>query len=160
MIEENKAISSISDAPGRRFTLRKEEKLRHRSLVERLFSEGRSVYAYPLRVVWQTYSPEQLERNFRTGVPPRVGQIQMLITVPKKKLRHAVDRVLMRRRIREAYRLERLALKERVEGAEEMRLLDMAFVYIATTNEDFQTVRSRMRKLLAKIENSLFPPES
>ena len=152
-------MAPASPAEGKqpRLTLRKDEKLRHRSLVERLFSEGRSAYAYPLRVVWQTYTPEELERNFRTGVPPRVGAVQMLITVPKKKRRHAVDRVLMRRRIREAYRLERQALKERVENKEDMRLLDMAFVYIATTNEDFQTVRSRMRKLLAKIEAAIFP---
>ena len=131
-------MAPASPAEGKqpRLTLRKDEKLRHRSLVERLFGEGRSAYAYPLRVVWQTYTPEELERNFRTGVPPRVGAVQMLITVPKKKRRHAVDRVLMRRR---------------------MRLLDMAFVYIATTNEDFQTVRSRMRKLLAKIEAAIFP---
>ncbi len=43
--------------------------------------------------------------------PADVGALQMLVTVPKKKRRRAVDRVLMRRRIREAYRINRRPLR-------------------------------------------------
>lgn len=156
MIGDKEIIEDKKESEAQlRLTLRKGEKLRHRSLVERIFAEGKSVYAYPLRAVWRVYNADELEKNFRTGVPPRIDSMQMLITVPKKKRRHAVDRVLMRRRIREAYRLERLELKQIVRQSEEMRLLSIAFIYIAEKNEDFGIVRSRMQKLLGKIREEL-----
>ena len=92
-----------------RLTLRKAEKLRHKSLVENLFKEGFSVYEFPLRMQVRALSEDELESSFRNGAPDGIAPLQMLVTVPKKKRRHAVDRVLMRRRIREAYRLGRSA---------------------------------------------------
>ena len=89
-----------------KLTLRKSAKLRHRTLVQDLFQKGKSVYAGPLRVTYRALSGEELKESFRLTVPDRLGPVQFMITVPKKKRRHAVDRVLMRRRIREAFRLQ------------------------------------------------------
>lgn len=68
-----------------RLTLRKGEKLRHRSLVEGLFREGNTIYEYPLRLTWRKLSENELEGTFRSHVPERIDSLQMLITVPKKK---------------------------------------------------------------------------
>ena len=146
------------DKNTQRFTLRKEEKLRHKTLVGALFENGESLYEYPLRAVWRVLSPEQLKGSFKTDIPPRVGSLQMLITVPKKKRRHAVDRVLMRRRIREAYRLNRLPLKKAVEVDESVALLEIAFIYMSDTNLPYSTVEKKMQRILLKILSKIQQP--
>lgn len=138
-----------------RFTLRKGEKLRHRRLVEDLFKEGNSIYEFPLRVAWRKISKEELDNSFRNGTPERIDNLQMLITVPKKRRRHAVDRVLMRRRIREAYRLNRLQLKKMVENIPDLGTLSIAFIYISDQNLPYDFVASKMKKILARLEKKI-----
>lgn len=139
-----------------RLTLRKGEKLRHRTLVESLFREGASLYAYPLRLVWRKLDADSLSDSFRTSVPDRIGPLQMLVTIPKKKRRHAVDRVLMRRRVREAYRLRRAPIRALADADAACRSLDMAFIYIADKNVDYQTVERKMELLLKKLAEAAF----
>ena len=70
--------------------LYKYEKLCSKKTIEDLFaSKNNSVKSYPIRLI---YTIETFK-----GTPA-----QFYISVPKRKIRHAVDRVLMRRRIREA----------------------------------------------------------
>ncbi len=72
-----------------------------------------------------------------------------MISVPKKRLRHAVDRVTMRRRIREAYRLAR-PLFPMPPGTR----IDLAFTYVADKLRDYASIEHAMHKLLAKIQQS------
>ena len=134
-----------------RYTLRKGEKLRHRSLVDPLFKEGNSLYEFPLRLVWRRIDKEKLESTFCDHVPERIDGVQMLITVPKKKRRHAVDRVLMRRRIREAYRLNRHELLDAVSEREENGTLSLAFIYIHDKNLPYETIDRKIKLLLKKL---------
>lgn len=134
-----------------RFTLRKDEKLRHKTLVDGVFGKGTTIYEYPLRLTYRKLSEDELRHSFRNGIPERIGPLQMLITVPKKKLRHAVDRVRMRRLIREAYRLNRLALKDKVQENPDVRTLSMAFIYMNDEKTDFTLIESKMKRLLERI---------
>lgn len=150
-----------------RLTLRKEEKLRHKRLVEDLFNSGESFYDYPLRMVWRRLSDEELDASFRAARPERIGPVQMLITIPKRKIRHAVDRVLMRRRIREAYRLHRLPLKNSLisesssyagssaESTPQSGTLSIAFIYIADKTLPYSLIEEKMQRLLAKLFRNL-----
>lgn len=140
-----------------KFTLRKDEKLRHSRLVENLFKEGESLYDFPLRLVWRQIDADKLADSFRADIPERLGRIQMLITVPKKKRRHAVDRVLMRRRIREAYRLNRLPLKELAAALPNAGTLSLAFIYMSDQNLPYAFVEERMQRLLARLTRKLTP---
>lgn len=113
--------------------LYKREKLCSVTDIARLFarSEGAQAFmAYPLRVVW------------RRGEPG--GAVRFMITVPKKRLRHAVDRVAMRRRIREAYRLNR-------PGWSATERLDIAFVYVADSLKPYTRIEEAMRKAMVHI---------
>lgn len=145
------------DGAATRLTLRKGEKLRHRSLVEALFREGDSLYEFPLRMVWRSLTTGELESTFRSHVPARIDSLQMMITVPKKKRRHAVDRVLMRRRIREAYRLHRQPLKDLVEKHPEMRTLGLSFIYIHDKNLPYSTIERKIKLLFHKLASRLAP---
>lgn len=133
-------------------TLTKSCKLRHRTLVEGVFAHGRGVYEFPLRIVWRTLSHDELSAAFCLHAPDRIGKAQMLITVPKKKRRHAVDRVLMRRRIREAYRLNRRQLEESLSRLPaDVRTLSMAIIYQSSENLPYADIEKAMGKLLNRI---------
>lgn len=133
----------------------KAEKLRHKSLVDGLFEEGRTLYEYPLRMTYRVLGSEELKGAFRNGTPPLVGDLQMLVTVPKKKVRHAVDRVRIRRRIREAYRLNRLALRDAARADGNVRVVCMAFIYLHAGDTDYATIEKKMQRLLAKVEKEI-----
>lgn len=152
MNEEEKEITGEEKV---RLTLRKEEKLRHKSLVDPLFREGKSLYEFPLRMVWRMLTPDQLKGSFKGETPERIGKVQMLITIPKKKRRHAVDRVLMRRRIKEAYRLCRKELLAQAINSPQTGSLSMAFIYIHNENLPYSTIERKMKSLLKKVAKAV-----
>lgn len=132
-------------------------RLRHRSLVEGLFAEGQGMYDFPLRMVWRRMSGAEMESSFRNGVPHGIDRLQMMVTVPKKKRRHAVDRVLMRRRIREAYRLNRVPLLQSVRSLPDGECVQVAFIYLHNDNLPYADVERKMKKLLARLQKQLCP---
>lgn len=70
---------------------------------------------------------------------------RFLISVPKKRVRHAVDRVRLRRQCREAYRLSRHLLSEG-------RHADIAFIYVGNSvKADYQATERSIHKILGKI---------
>ncbi len=107
-------------------------RLHLKSMVDNLFSRGKTFYDFPLRLTWIALSQEEADSLFRAGCPADVGALQMLVTVPKKKRRRAVDRVLMRRRIREAYRINRRPLEDLACSCPGIRTLQLAFIYLKT----------------------------
>lgn len=139
---------------ARRFTLNKSEKLRHNSLLVNLFKSGKSLYEWPLRVMVYAMDEEELKKRFRTTIPDKTGPLQMMVSVPKKRRRHAVDRVLVRRRIREAYRLNRHELRDVVMQHPQIRTVQMAFIYLADKNVDYHLIEKKMVSLLRKIKDS------
>lgn len=116
--------------------LYKAEKLCSRRAVDTLFTRGesRSVTAYPLRAVWRVSDRKE------------GAQAQFLISIPKKKIRHAVDRVTLRRRIREAYRLNRHELS----FPQECRI-DVAFVYLDKELTQYPGIAQAVIKSLQRI---------
>ncbi|TCO25187.1 ribonuclease P protein component [Pedobacter psychrotolerans] len=77
------------------YTFRKEERLCSRKHLDLLFKNGSSFLLYPFRISY-------LFIDEPTSVPA-----QVVINVPKKRYKRAVDRNLLKRRIREAYRLNK-----------------------------------------------------
>lgn len=140
-----------------RLTLRKSAKLRHRTLVQDLFQKGKSVYSGPLRVTFRALSEDELKNSFKKAVPDLMGPVQFMITVPKKKRRHAVDRVLMRRRIREAFRLQWQPLKKIIQKDPAIRTLSLAIVYMESANCDMEAISAAVGSTLAKIRKRLYP---
>jgi len=79
-------------------SLKKAERISKKSRIEKLFREGKSFNEYPLRVHF-------LKIPALSEVP-----VQIFISVPKAIHGNAVDRNLIKRRIREAYRLNKREL--------------------------------------------------
>lgn len=98
---------------------------------------------------------EALEKNFRNRPPEGIGKVQMLVTVPKKKRRKAVDRVLMRRRIREAYRLNRFPLYEGADSCNDLATLSLAIVYIHNQNLPYGAIEEKIKIVIEKVRSKL-----
>ena len=118
--------------------LYKSEKLCGRTAVERLFAEGTGLMAYPLRAMMRAKQRDEQH------------PAQMLISVPKKRIRHAVHRVLLRRRLREAYRLHRLDLLYPALQKANVSI-DIAFVYVANDVADYALIERKMIMLLTRL---------
>ncbi|MDE7387949.1 MAG: ribonuclease P protein component [Muribaculaceae bacterium] len=122
--------------------LRKSEKLCSAISVDALFaprSGAKGALAFPLRMVWRP-------NEGRT----RGARVQFLISVPKTRLRHAVDRGTMRRRIREAYRLHRDLIPVPTDGAATTPL-DVAFVYVGPGLLPYRKIEAAMTRLLPQL---------
>ncbi len=77
-------------------TFKKEERLCSTKLLDKLFHSGSSFLLYPYRITWLP-NPNQ-------GVPA-----QVVIQVSKRRYKRAVDRNLIKRRVRELYRIHKAA---------------------------------------------------
>ncbi|MBD5338791.1 hypothetical protein HDR69_02235 [bacterium] len=129
----------------------KSERLRHKTLVDGLFREGKSLFEYPVRLVYRPLTQAQLDNAFNINIPDRIAPLQVMVTVPKKKRRHAVDRVRMRRRIREGWRLQRRRLREAVEAHPEFRTLSVALICAADTDVDSNRIHAKIGKLISRL---------
>ena len=128
------------------YGLKKSERLTSQLVIERLFAGGNaSMAAFPLRIVFM-----QMEKNENDG---RNGNdeplVSILVSVPKKRFRHAVDRNRMKRLVREAYRLNKHILWEALQ--EKDYRLALAFVCITDTLPSFYAVNKSMTKALTRI---------
>lgn len=140
-----------------KFGLPKSARLRHRNVILRLHDEGQSHYVHPLRMTSLIQSRERMAGLFRGRVPEYVDRVQMMVVIPKKKFHHAVDRVLLRRRVREAYRLNRTALIEMVQSKPDL-YLSLCFTYVGDTAKSYASIEKRMKKLLEKALSMVNPP--
>jgi ribonuclease P protein component len=123
----------------------KSERLTGKKRIGMLFEKGRTdlrtFYLFPFRVIYHYTLDEQGQR-----VGPE--QAAVLINVSKRSFKRAVDRNLIRRRIREAYRLNKALL-----GQENLPPTEIAFLYIAKTKATFEEIEKGMKRTLKKVDS-------
>ena len=115
-------------------TLRKPELLRGKKTIAKLFNEGSSFFLYPYKVVF-ALNPEP-------GTPHRI-----LVTVPKKRFKKAVDRNKIKRRIKESYRLNKQLLHTE-------KPLIFAYIYLADKILSFQEIEDKLKQSLLRLNKS------
>ena len=122
-----------------------------RKLIDRLFVGGgsKSMSCFPLRLVFMVldHNDEALE-NKRSHED--MADAQMLISVPKRCFKHAVDRNRVKRQVREAYRRHR-DLYEIPEG----KYLAMAFIWLDHQHHDTAEVEDKVVNLLRRMGEKL-----
>lgn len=137
----------MDNIPGRkprkiRYRLRKEERLRSKKLFEQLFDEGKSFLVYPLKVVW-------LEFN-----SPESARIKAAFAVSRKLYKKAVERNLIKRRMREAYRLN----KHRLSCIETSAGKAVVFIYIGREIPEYQLLEKAVVRSLDNIIKAIQNP--
>ena len=124
------------------FTLGKEERLRSNLSIQELLKQGKSVYSFPLKIYWD-FSPDIHQKY-----PARVAVI-----VPKRKFRRAVDRNLMKRRLREAYRLNKSILYESLE--ERNQKIQLIILLLSDEFIPFSQLEKRTQEILLQLTKKL-----
>lgn len=123
----------------KRNTFSKQERLTSKTLIQELFQKGSSFYIYPFRVKF-------LDTNTHSGV-------KVVIAVPKKTFKKAVDRNYIRRRIKEAYRLNKNALLSLIlsRGIG----LSLAVIYVGKEKMGFKEAENKLNSVLTRLQKEI-----
>jgi ribonuclease P protein component len=123
------------------FTLKKNERLCSQKIIGEMFSSGESFLSYPLKVVFQKTDSSQ------------PYPVQASFTVSKRNFKRAVKRNLLKRRMREAFRLNKPGFYDEL-AAKELHIAVM-FVFIGKDMIEFSVIEKAMisafKKVLAKV---------
>ena len=124
--------------------LGKRERLSGHKQIDALFGGGsQSVTVYPIRTVYRLSACSE-------GQPP----VRLLVSVPKRHFKHAVDRNRVKRQLREAYRLQKQMLHEAMQAHEGQELL-LAFIWLSNQHEETARIMRRTGTLLQRISERL-----
>jgi ribonuclease P protein component len=119
-----------------KLTFGKNEKLKSKKDIESLFSEGQSFVSHPIRIVYRIKPKEDYD-------------IKIGVSVAKKRFKHAVDRNLLKRRIREAYRLNKLLVVPTDVS------IDALFIYTSSKIKDYDVINKSMQDVLQKLDTKI-----
>jgi len=130
-------------------TFTRQERLKSRKTIARLFKEGNSFVAYPLRVVWLELEGERAREGERVRNEESVEEdftTQVAISVSKRTFKNAVDRNRLKRRIREAYRLHKHDFYEKLAD----RTVALMLTFIAKEDLAFAEIEAGVKKMIRK----------
>jgi len=112
-------------------TFGKEERLKSKKIIEKLYAEGNSVKCFPLRMMY-------LQTEHTSNFPAQAG-----VSVPKRNFKNAVDRNRIKRLMRETYRLQKQIIYKN---------LDKPYVFMISflgkEEWNFDDIYQKMEKLL------------
>ncbi len=121
------------------FSYPKNEKLKSHKTIDRLFSEGKSVSKYPLRLVYVENTDIHTTEKLIMGV-----------SVSKKYFKRAVDRNYFKRVLRECYRLNQNLLKENLN-----KPYAMMFFYQTKEKLSYQEIEEKTIQLFQKFKETV-----
>jgi len=116
------------------------EKLKSKKLLDELFTSGKKLNEYPIKLVYK-------QLDFEDDVLIKAG-----VSVPKRNFKKAVDRNRIKRLLREGYRLNKHILHDELN----QKYVCM-FLYLSKDMPTFEEINIKMEcllKKLAKKENS------
>lgn len=122
------------------FSFPKKERVTGEIRVKQLFAEGKSFLVYPLKVVYV--------REASADIP-----LKVLFSVPKRRFKRANKRNLLKRRMREAYRLRRSSLVEALEH--QSQALNVAFTYVANDPLEYAYIERKMVEALDLLQKEV-----
>ena len=112
-------------------TLGKEERLKSKKLIEKLYEHGNSIKVFPLRMVY-------LQTSHTSAFPAQVG-----VSVAKRNFKKAPDRNRLKRVMRESYRLQKEIVYDNLQDPYVFMIS-----YLGKEEKEYQEIFSKMNKLL------------
>ena len=125
----------------KKFTLNKNERLKRRKIIEQLFSEGRAVSAFPIRVQYKLVD-ELLTEPLQAG-----------FSASSRTFKRAVDRNRIKRLMREAYRLQKAQLEQALQTKQ--RRLALFLIYTGKELPEYALVKEKINVVLTKLVQNI-----
>ena len=113
------------------FSFSKSERISEKKIIDNLFSSGKkfSVYPFDVRFLNQDENSDSIHK--------------VLISVSSSKIKSAVKRNLLKRRIKESYRINKNIISN--------KSLMIAFVYVSEEIFTFSVIDKAIKKILKKL---------
>lgn len=126
---------------AKQFTLKKAERLKRRKIIEQLFSEGRAVSTFPIRVQYKLVD-ELLAEPLQAG-----------FSASSRTFKRAVDRNRIKRLMREAYRLQKAQLEQALQTKQ--RRLALFLIYTGKELPEYALIKEKMDVVLKKLVQTI-----
>jgi ribonuclease P protein component len=126
---------------AKQFTLKKAERLKRRKIIEQLFSEGRAVSTFPIRVQYKLVD-ELLDEPLQAG-----------FSASSRTFKRAVDRNRIKRLMREAYRLQKAELEQALQTKQ--RRLALFLIYTGKELPEYALIKEKMDVVLKKLVQTI-----
>jgi ribonuclease P protein component len=123
-------------------TLSKSERLKSKKLTDFLFKKGKSYFLFPFKVYYLLIDSDE-----------HPAQLQFAVSVPKRKITAAVNRNTIKRRAREAYRINKHSLLESLK--KENKKLILMFVYLHDRPENYTNIERAIKNLLNVLQSKI-----
>ena len=123
------------------FHFPKNQKLCNEKAIERLFENGKSLTEKPFRIIYN------IDNNNEDVF------LKALIVVPKKRVRLASDRNVIKRRVKEAYRLQKIELEKYLKSNNHQ--LNLAIIYQKHEILDYKLIEVKIKLLLSRLKEEL-----
>jgi ribonuclease P protein component len=121
------------------FSFHKNERLCSKKVIDKLFLEGKSIFVFPVKI---TYLETTLPSNHK---------FQVGFTVGKRNFKRAVQRNLIKRRMREVYRLNKSILYDNI-GEKQIAVF---FIYTGKTISEYKQIEAAIIKGMKKLLSEL-----
>jgi ribonuclease P protein component len=118
------------------FSFSKIERLCSKKSIDNLFANGESKTQFPIKLIYKL-------SEFESPYPVRA-----MFVVPKKKHKRANQRNVLKRRMREIYRLNKHELYQTLTT----KKVDVMFVYLSNEACDYEVIKSKMIFLLNQLK--------
>ena len=119
----------------------KSERLNNKSTIDDLFSSGKVVASKSLKIIW------------KSSIVIEEPNLQVMISVPKKNIKLAVNRNLIKRRIKEAFRVNKKTLYSSLEAIN--KTLILAIIYQKKEIDSYVSIEQKINLLLARLLKQL-----
>ena len=123
------------------FEFPKKQKLCNETAIKEMFSNGNSFGIHTIRLVWK----EQVNSDDVV--------IKSIIVVPKKQLKLAADRNIVRRRMKEAYRLNKSTIENSLKN--KGKQLNIAIVYQNDKRLSYKVIEEKIKLILGRLREEI-----
>jgi ribonuclease P protein component len=123
----------------RPYSLDKSEKLKSRTVIRQLFSDGQAIVQPPVKLLYSIENP--------------TTDLQAGFSVSSRQFSRAVDRNRIKRLMREAYRLQKPALVNSLQ--QHQRTLSVFFIFIGKEKPAFESLLAVFQKIIQRLQHRI-----